>query len=337
VCRIPAGSARLGTDTPALPADGEGPSFAYTQASAFWLDETEVTVSRFAAFVRATGYVSEAHAFGWSFVHELAVPEAARASIASAVRGSEWWLPVPNATWAAPTGLSGGAGDARAPALHVSVRDAVACCGAAGGRLPSEDEWEYAARGGKAGRTYPWGQALLTGARRATHRANIWQGAFPYNNTAEDGHAWAAPAGAFPPQNGWGLRDMIGNAWEWTATPWCAAGAAAAAARKAARAARLPWAPSARPADPPDCAALTPAQRAAQAADAGEIDYVKKGGSFMCHESYCFRYRTAARHKNTANSAAYNLGFRCAYDALPEGAEVVQHAGGAEGAEGGKA
>ena len=319
LCRIPAGSAVLGTDKPGLPFDGEAPAFSWSLAADIWLDETEVTIARFAAFVAASGYVSEAHTFGWSFVHELAVPPAVRDRIELAAKGTEWWLPVPNATWERPEGgeLALEAGRGAEPAAHVSVRDAAAFCAFVGGRLPTEEEWEFAARGGKTDRRFPWGEALLTGPAHDVHRANVWQGTFPYNNTAEDGFRWASPVGAFPPQNAWGLRDMIGNVWEWTATPWCGEPTLDASARAAAATAGLPWAASSRASAPPDCSTLTPAERAAQVAAPGEIDYVKKGGSFMCHASYCYRYRSAARHKNTANSAAYNLGFRCAYDAPP--------------------
>jgi sulfatase modifying factor 1 len=310
VVLIPAGRGPtlLGSDSGHFPEDGEGPAFNYIQGAPFWMDATEVSNARFAAFAAATGYVSEAEEYGWSFVHELAVPEATKARIEQSVKGAEWWLPVPNASWAHPEGLESNVG-ARwdHPAVHLSHRDAASFCAHAGGRLPREDEWEYAARGGKPGRTYPWGNALVPGGR---HRANIWQGVFPHNNTAEDGVAWTAAVDSFGPQNAFGLYHVVGNVWEWTADAWCPgteeadAGIGAAKARAAKRVA-------------PECKRMTAAAFKRWRADPGEVDFVKKGGSFLCHLDYCFRYRVAARHKNSRNSSAQNLGARCVYDGKP--------------------
>ena len=302
VIRLPMGSARLGTDEPHFPEDAEGPARAWTLSRSLWADAFEVSNARFAAFVDATGFRSEAHEFGWSFVHELAVPAGVRDGISTMVQGAEWWLPVPNASWRFPEGLAGEdalVSRADHPAVHVSKRDGDAFCAWAAGRLPKESEWEYAARAGRADELYPWGDALTT---NKTWRANTWQGAFPRNNSAADGFAWTAPVDALGPQNAWGFYNIIGNAWEWTSDRWC------------------PPRGSRRTA-PPDCRRRTPADDAKEAADPGEVNFVKKGGSFMCHKSYCFRYRSAARHFNSANSGALNLGFRCFYDALPAWAE----------------
>ncbi|KAA0148191.1 hypothetical protein FNF29_06850 [Cafeteria roenbergensis] len=291
---VPGGRFGLGTDHIEFPLDAEGPARPVT-VKPFVLDKYEVSIDRFAEFVNATGYITEAERFGWSFVHEKALDEAVLQTITQAVQSVPWWLPVDNASWSHPEGAASDAsGRGSHPAVHLSHADADAFCAWAmpGGRLPTEVEWERAARGGKEGRMYAWGNKLKP---RNKHRANIWQGQFPLKNTARDGFKWAAPVDAFGPQNQWGFHGVAGNAWEWTATEWC---------------------DPARPA--PDC-------RGKQApADAGDVEWVKKGGSFLCHKSYCFRYRVAARTKNTANSGAYNLGARCARDATPEEQRLVE-------------
>ena len=302
VIRLPLGRARLGTDKPHFPEDAESPEREWSLTRALWADAFEVSNARFAAFVEETGFKSEAHEFGWSFVHELAVPESVRDGISTMVKGAEWWLPVPNASWRFPEGLAGeDALNSRAdhPAVHVSKRDGDAFCKWAAGRLPKESEWEYAARAGRRGELYPWGNQLTT---NKTWRANTWQGTFPKNNSGADGYLWTSPVDALGPQNAWGFYNMIGNAWEWTSDRWCPP-------------------PGSRRTAPPDCKRRMPADIAKEAADPGEINFVKKGGSFMCHKSYCYRYRSAARHFNSANSGALNLGFRCFYDALPAWAE----------------
>lgn len=315
VVRIPAGSMQLGTATPHFAVDAEGPTYEYSLPADLWMDQYEVSIERFARWVVAAGWTSDAERFGWSFVHEGAVPAARQRDITQSVHGAEWWLPVHGAAWFAPEGPDSAViGRWDHPVVHVSHADATAFCAAAGGRLPTDDEWEYAARGGKRERMYPWGNALMsTGGVR--HRANVWQGSFPYNNTAEDGWTWAAPATALGPQNAWGLHHMAGNVWEWTATTWCPEDDAAAGADPAAP--RRHRTDPAR--TPPDCGRRPASVRARQRDDAGEVEWVKKGGSFLCHPSSCFRYRTAARHKNTANTSAYNLGFRCVYDSHPPG------------------
>jgi len=313
---IPAGDASLGTDEPHFPADAEGPAFAFSMPTGIRIDAVEVPNFRFAEFVRETEHITEAERYGWSFVHEDALSPAVRAQISQSVQGAAWWVPVPNATWRSPEGVGSDLqGRAAHPVVHVSLRDAARFCGWAGGRLPSEDEWEYAARGGKRDRLYPWGNALLTGSPPTRHRANLWQGRFPHNNTADDGVVWTAPVTAFGPQNAFGLYGMVGNVWEWTSSPWCGKRLEGSPVQRAARRAGLDWRPSERSVDGADCNRLNTAARKKQAEDVGEIDYVKKGGSFMCHEATCYRYRVAARHKNSINSSAYNLGFRCVYDA----------------------
>ena len=144
----------------------------------------------------------------------------------------------------------------------------------------------------------------------------MWQGTFPRRNSGADGHLWAAPVTSYGVQNSYGLYGMSGNVWEWTASPWCPV-KLGKAGRSAARRGNVPWAPSVRVREAPDCAQLSKRDVRKQLSDIGEIDYVKRGGSMMCHKDSCYRYRVAARHKNSINSSAYNLGFRCVYDAAP--------------------
>lgn len=320
VVRIPAGWANLGTDEPHFVADAEGPSFPYAQTNDIYMDRYEVSNLRFAEFVAATGYKTEAEVYGWSFVHEHAVPPHISETITQSVAGTEWWLPVPNASWSSPEGLGTSVVDRMDhPALHISKRDGDDFCKWAGGRIPSESEWEYAARGGKPGRMYPWGNKKVKdeeGADKdATHRMNIWQGKFPNVNTGGDGYMWAAPVDSYGSQNNYGLYNIMGNIWEWTSTTWCP--------NISPNGSYIPANLQTSVRVPPECLRLSPPQRRKMMEDIGEIDFVKKGGSFMCHKDYCYRYRIPARHKNTANSSAYNLGIRCVYDKVPKWATAI--------------
>jgi sulfatase modifying factor 1 len=304
--RLPLGSLQLGTEDVFFPEDAEGPPYPFTLSTLLYMDPFEVSNARFAAFAATTGYLSEAEVYGWSFVHEDAIHETTKADITQSAAGAEWWLPVPNASWRWPRGLlqPGALSPSLRthPAVHISQTDGQAFCKWAGGRLPTEEEWEYAARGGSSSSRFPWGPTFYTktSAGRTVHRANIWQGVFPRNNTARDGWEWTAPVDAFGAQNALGLYNMLGNAWEWTSSRWCP-----------------PKGSSPRTRHPPECARRTPQAEAKERAEPGEVEFVKRGGSFMCHKSACYRYRVSARHHNTANSGAQNLGFRCVYDALP--------------------
>lgn len=276
--RIPGGEFTMGTNKPVLPQDGEGPA-RRVQISDFYLHKYEVSNREFAEFVEDTGYVTEAESFGNSFVLELLLSESVKSEITQAVMNAPWWLPVEEASWRQPEGRDSGIRDRLGhPVVHVSWNDAVKFCEWVGGRLPTEAEWEYAARGGLEGRLYPWGNNPLP---QGNHWMNIWQGNFPEENTADDGYIGTAPVDSFPP-NKHGLHNMAGNVWEWVNDWWTI--------RHSDEFQRDPRGPT-----------------------SGK-DKVKKGGSYICHPHYCYRYRCAARSQNTPDSSASNLGFRCARD-----------------------
>ncbi|WP_420037015.1 formylglycine-generating enzyme family protein [Streptomyces sp. cg28] len=275
---LPGGTFRMGNeDEHANPGDGEGPVREVT-VSAFRIDEHAVTNAQFATFVKETGYVTAAERFGWSYVFAgFLTPQQVRATPAPAA--TPWWRGVEGATWRAPEGPGTGIGDrARHPVVHISWDDAHAYAQWAGKRLPTEAEWEYAARGGLDRARYPWGDELTP---RGRWRCNIWQGDFPRVNTGDDGHLGTAPVDAYRP-NAYGLHNMVGNVWEWVADRFTATHTAT---------------PATDPRGPEE----------------GE-NRVMRGGSYMCHDSYCNRYRVAARTSNTPDSSSGNCGFRCAAD-----------------------
>ncbi|KAM8758146.1 formylglycine-generating enzyme [Rhynchonycteris naso] len=278
---IPAGVFTMGTDDPQIKQDGEAPARRVT-LDAFYMDAYEVSNADFEKFVNSTSYLTEAEKFGDSFVFEGMLSERVKTGIQQAVAAAPWWLPVKGSSWRHPEG-PGSTVRHRPdhPVLHVSWNDAAAFCAWAGKRLPTEAEWEYSCRGGLRDRLFPWGNKLQP---KGQHYANIWQGEFPVTDTGEDGFRGTAPVDAFPP-NGYGLYNIVGNVWEWTSDWWTADHSAGEALN---------------PKGPPS----------------GK-DRVKKGGSYMCHKSYCYRYRCAARSQNTPDSSASNLGFRCAADRLP--------------------
>ncbi|MDR9391718.1 MAG: SUMF1/EgtB/PvdO family nonheme iron enzyme [Trueperaceae bacterium] len=212
---VPAGAFVMGTDAPVYPSDGEAPA-RRVAVGRFAIDRTPVRHAAFARFVADAGYVTDAERHGGAFVFFdlVAADDAADAVV---VPGLPWWRYVPGADWAHPFGPSRRAEDRDDhPVVHVSWRDAAAYAAWAGGRLPTEREWEYAGHGGRGAdraEPYPWGDVLEPGGR---HHANVWQGAFPEHDAALDGFHGTSPVGAFP-ANGYGLVDVIGNVWEWTA------------------------------------------------------------------------------------------------------------------------
>jgi formylglycine-generating enzyme required for sulfatase activity len=238
----------------------EAPPHEVTLKS-FWIDRYEVTVAEFARFVKATGYRTEAEKFGWSGVFDVKKGE---------------WTKSDGADWRHPDGPKSQARPDE-PVTQVSWRDAAAYAKWAKKRLPTEAEWEYAARGGLAGMTYAWGDALRPDGKCV---ANWWQGVFPEKNTGEDGYLRRAPVGRFPP-TGYGLYDMAGNVWE-----WCA--------------------------DWHDKQYYARSPRENPRGPARGTDRLIRGGSWMCSENYCTGYRVTARSQATPDSGLNNLGFRCA-------------------------
>jgi sulfatase modifying factor 1 len=279
MARLSGGSFLMGTDSvEGFPADGEGP-VRKIFLDPFAIDTVPVTNQLFAEFMRATGYQTDAERFGWSFVFAGLIPRKKYPHIVEdTVAGAEWWCKVSGARWNVPEG-PGSTMDGRQnhPVVHVSWNDAQAFCQWTGRRLPTEAEWEYAARGGLEQKLYPWGDILL---HEGQHMCNIWQGHFPDRDTGEDGFKGTCPVDAFP-ANGYGLRSVSGNTWEWCAD-WFSAD-------------YHMMGPRTNPTGPPS--------------GRGKV---MKGGSFLCHKSYCNRYRLAARTMNSADSSTSNISFRCA-------------------------
>ncbi|MGX5819543.1 formylglycine-generating enzyme family protein [Chitinophaga lutea] len=304
---IPAGAFEMGADDDAGMPD-EYPRHT-VQLDSFWLDTHEVTNAEFRAFVEATGYITTAERPMSRDEYMSAAPpgtpepdssDLAPGSLvfvptASAVDlndVSQWWQFVRGASWKHPDGPGSGIGGKDSlPVVQVSWEDANAFAEWAGKRLPSEAEWEFAARGGLKGKSYPWGDEA---PQAGPAKANIWGGHFPYKNSLSDKFYGPAPAGSFP-ANGYGLQDMSGNVWEWTAD-WYNARYYA----QEKPGAHNPKGAS-TPYDPED----------------SQAKRVIRGGSFMCSDEYCRGYRVSARMKTTPSSGLSNLGFRCARSVAP--------------------
>ena len=273
---IPGGFFEMGTRRPVYPQDHDGPRRRIA-LSPFAIAPTTVTNARFAEFARETGYVTTAEVEGWSYVFHLQMHEAAPPT--PAPEGTPWWRAVRGACWHRPEGPgTDTAARADHPVVHVSWHDAAAYAAWAGLQLPTEAQWERAARGGLERKRFPRGNVLEPDGR---HCMNVWQGVFPDENTAEDGHAFTAPAGAYPP-NGYGLHQMTGNVWEWCADRFG------------------PPVPTSRV---PPCDPTGPERGEAR---------VQRGGSFLCHASYCRRYEVHSRTRGIPDDTAGNLGFRVA-------------------------
>ena len=265
----------------------------------FWMDQTEVTNEQFERFTKATGYCTIAEIAPTKEEFPDAPPE-------NLVAGStvfaptpepvklndmfQWWRYEKGANWRHPLGpASDLQGKEKFPVVHVAYPDALAYAGWAGKRLPTEAEWEFAARGGASGRLYAWGNEFKPGGKPM---ANTYQGQFPVNDTGEDGFVGLAPVAHFPP-NGYGLYDVAGNVWEWV-SDWYRPDTYARR-KLAGGVERNPQGPD-TPYDP---------------AEPAEKKRVHRGGSFLCTDQYCTRYMVGTRGKGEETTASNHLGFRC--------------------------
>ncbi len=273
--------------------------------SGFWIDRTPVTNRQFQQFVEATGYVSVAEIAPDAKDYPGALPHMLKPGslVFTPPRHpvdlrdwSQWWRFEFGANWRRPYGRGrSNRGLDDHPVVHVAYQDAAAYAAWAGKELPTEAEWEYAARGGLDGAEFAWGDELTPGGR---HMANTWQGEFPNENLATDGYARTSPVEVFPP-NGYGLVDMIGNVWEWTAD-WYSA-------RHTGDAPKVCCIPE-NPRGGPEAGSYDRCSGAARIPRK-----VVKGGSHLCAPNYCRRYRPAARHAQPIDTGMSHVGFRCVF------------------------
>jgi formylglycine-generating enzyme required for sulfatase activity len=297
--RLPGGTFLMGSDRH-YPEEAPVHRVA---VSPLWIDLTPVTNRQFRQFVEATGYITVAEIAPNPKDYPGALPRMLRPGslVFTPPRHpvdlrdwSQWWSYEFGANWRRPNGRGrSNKGLDDHPVVHVAYQDASAYAAWAGKELPTEAEWEYAARGGLDGAEFAWGEDLMSGGR---HMANTWQGAFPHENLATDGYTRTSPVGAFPP-NGYGLLDMIGNVWEWT-TDWYSTRHVA----ESQKACCIPENPRGGPetGSYDECIPSVQIPRK-----------VVKGGSFLCAPNYCRRYRPAARHAQPIDTGMNHVGFRC--------------------------
>jgi len=305
---IPGGEFSMGANDPpdmnsvGMQATEDARPIHRVYVDSFFMDRTDVTNAQFAAFVTATGYVTVAERLPRKEDFPTAPPENL---VAGSVVFSEpshavpltdhlqWWTYVPGANWRHPLGPQSNIdGKDDYPVVHVAYEDAEAYAKWAGKRLPTEAEWEFAARGGTAGQPFVWGDTFRPSGK---WMANTHEGHFPDHDTGEDGYAGIAPVAQFPP-NQYGLYDMAGNVWQWV-SDWYRSDYYAQLA-KAGTVARNPHGPDS-PFDP---------------AEPGERKRVHRGGSFLCTDDYCSRYMVGTRGKGEIATATNHLGFRCVKD-----------------------
>lgn len=304
---IPGGTFMMGADNEQARPD-EYPKHRVT-VDGFWMDATEVTNAQFREFVEATGYVTTAERKpDWEELKKQLPPGTPRPPEELLVASSlvftapayqvqlnnvaQWWSWVQGADWRHPEGPGSSIeGKDEYPVVHVSWDDAMAYAKWAGKRLPTEAEWEWAARGGLEEKTYPWGDEHVDAGKP---KANSWQGRFPDKNTLKDQYYDAAPVKSFP-ANGYGLYDMAGNVWEWC-SDWYRHDYYKTVSRK--EGVKNPQGPDSSfdPDEP-----LVPKR-------------VQRGGSFLCHDSYCSSYRVSARMKSSQDTGLSHAGFRCVKD-----------------------
>jgi sulfatase modifying factor 1 len=297
--RIPGGTFRMGSDHH---YPEEAPSHRVS-VDGFWIDRTPVTNRQFKAFAKATGYVTTAQVAPDPNDYPGALPEMIYAGslvfappprVTNLKDWSQWWTFMRGADWRHPYGPKSNINvlDDH-PVVHVSFDDALAYAKWAGKELPTEAEWEFAARGGLDGEEFAWGNALAPGGK---HMANIWQGNFPNQNLCADGFERTAPVTAFPP-NGYGVHDMIGNVWEWTTDFWSEKHEG-----DAPKACCIPE----NPRGGSESASYDPCMPSIKIPRK-----VLKGGSHLCAPNYCRRYRPAARHAEPVDTSTSHVGFRC--------------------------
>jgi formylglycine-generating enzyme required for sulfatase activity len=309
---IPGGEFSMGADEsgeslcglPGVTRDSQPIHWVYVDG--FWIDATEVTNEQFERFVKATGYRTIAESTPTKEEFPTAPPEnlVAGSTVFTPTPGPvllnnhfQWWRYQKGANWRHPEGPDSDIkGREKYPVVHVAYPDAEAYAKWAGKRLPTEAEWEFAARGGKTGQLYAWGNELKPGGK---WMANIYQGPFPVKDTGEDGFAGLAPVKSFPP-NGYGLYDMAGNAWEWC-SDWYRPDYYAQL-KAADGVARNPRGPD-TPYDP-----IEPTEK----------KRVHRGGSFLCSDQYCSRYMVGTRGKGEVTTGSNHVGFRCVKTPAPQ-------------------